>query len=64
VRHGPDNGQHAGGGAGGGEPGQLRWQGRSRAGRLHLESRQLARGLYGAVISKDGSVSRRNLSLE
>ena len=44
--------------------GQLRWQGHSRAGRLHLEARGLTRGLYGAVITKDGSVSRRNLSLE
>ena len=44
--------------------GQLRWQSATRTRSLHFDSSRLPRGLYGIVITENGTVSRLNLSLE
>lgn len=44
--------------------GQMRWQSETHTRSLHFDSSRLPRGLYGVVITENGTVSRLNLSLE
>jgi hypothetical protein len=44
--------------------GQMRWQSETHNRSLHFDSSRLPRGFYGVVITKDGAVTRLNLSLE
>ena len=44
--------------------GQFRWKAETRSSSLHFDSSRLPRGLYGVVITENGTITRLNLSLD